>query len=130
MWVLDTSTLIYFFKAEGRVADVLLGKSPSDIGIPSLVLFELAVGIAKSSSPAKRSQQLDALTSSVNILGFGQKEALASAEIRAALEQDGRPIRPHDTLIAGTALANGGILVTRNTHEFARVKGLRLEDWY
>ena len=130
MWVLDTNTLIYFFKAEGRVAEVLLGKSPADIAIPSIVLFELAVGIANSSSPAKRRGQLNALTSAVTVISFGHKEALAAAEIRATLERNGCPIGPHDTLIAGTALANGGILVTRNTQEFARVDGLRLEDWF
>jgi tRNA(fMet)-specific endonuclease VapC len=35
-----------------------------------------------------------------------------------------------DTLIAGTALANGAILVTHNTSEFSRVADLRLEDWF
>jgi len=130
MWVLDTNTLIYFFKSEGRVADTLLAKSPNDIGIPAIVLFEIAVGIAKSSSPAKRTQQLGALTSVVNVLSLGQREAMASAEIRASLEQAGRPIGPYDTLIAGTAVAHGGVLVTRNTQEFSRVDGLRLEDWF
>lgn len=43
---------------------------------------------------------------------------------RATLEREGKPIGPYDTLIAGTALANRAILVTHNTTEFARVKGL------
>jgi tRNA(fMet)-specific endonuclease VapC len=34
-----------------------------------------------------------------------------------------------DTLIAGTALSHGAILVTHNTAEFSRVKGLQLQDW-
>ena len=33
-------------------------------------------------------------------------------------------------LIAGTALASGGTLVTHNTREFRRVRGLSVEDWY
>lgn len=45
---LDTNTLIYFFKGMGNVADNLLSKSPSEIAIPSIVLFELEFGIAKS----------------------------------------------------------------------------------
>ncbi len=52
MWVLDTNTLIYFFKGEGRVAGELLARAPRDIGIPSVVLYELQVGIAKSSCGA------------------------------------------------------------------------------
>jgi tRNA(fMet)-specific endonuclease VapC len=35
-----------------------------------------------------------------------------------------------DTLIAATALASGGTLVTHNTREFRRVRGLGVEDWY
>jgi tRNA(fMet)-specific endonuclease VapC len=40
------------------------------------------------------------------------------------------PIGTDDTLIAGTALAHGATLVTRNSKEFSRIQGLKLEDWY
>ncbi|MDZ7754182.1 MAG: type II toxin-antitoxin system VapC family toxin [Gammaproteobacteria bacterium] len=130
MWVLDTNTLIYFFKGEGMVAESLLRKAPADIGIPAIVLYELEVGIAKSSSPEKRTNQLAELTSVVQVLPFHQQEAKAAADIRATLEKQGTSIGPYDTLIAGTALAHGAILVSRNTREFARIDTLRLEDWY
>lgn len=32
--------------------------------------------------------------------------------------------------IAGTALAHGAVLVSRNTREFARIDNLRVENWY
>ena len=35
-----------------------------------------------------------------------------------------------DTLIAGCAKANNLTLVTRNIKEFARVDGLKVEDWF
>ncbi len=130
MWVLDTNTLIYFFKGEGRVADNLLARAPRDIGIPTIVVYELELGIAKSASPAQRRRQLGELTSIVQVLGFHQREAEAAAAVRAALENEGRPIGPYDTLIAGTALAHGSILVTHNTREFGRISDLRVEDWY
>ena len=57
MFLLDTNTLIYFFKGIGNVSKNLLSKSPKDIGIPSIVIFELEVGIAKSKSPRKRIQK-------------------------------------------------------------------------
>lgn len=52
-----------------------------------------------------------------------------SAAIRATLAQAGTPIGPYDLFIAAIALANDLTLVTHNTTEFARLSGLRLEDW-
>ncbi len=130
MYILDTNTLIYFFKGAGNVADMLLSKSPNDIFIPSIVLFELKLGIAKSINPVKRKKQLNLLVSHVNIADFGTREAESAAMIRADLEKKGLPIGPYDTLIAGTALAANAILVTHNVREFERVSALRLEDWY
>ena len=130
MYVLDTNTLIYFFKGMGSVADNLLSKKPADIGIPAIVLYELELGIAKSAAPKKRAMQLDKLIDTVQILGCSTPEAKASAQIRATLEKQGTPIGPYDTLIAGTALANQGTLVTHNTGEFKRIKKLAVEDWY
>lgn len=129
-YVLDTNTLIYFFKGEGNVAPRLLSKPPHEIAIPSIVLFELSVGIAKSSSPEKRKEQLKDFLSLVKILPFDDVSAIRAAEVRVALEQQGTPIGPYDVLIAASALAAGGILVTHNTGEFRRVNRLKLEDWY
>jgi predicted nucleic acid-binding protein len=39
-------------------------------------------------------------------------------------------IGPYDTLIAGIALSSNATLVTHNTKELSRVKGLSLEDWF
>ena len=58
MYILDTNTLIYYFKNQGNVAQNLEAVSPENIVISTIVLFELQVGLAKSMSPTKRSQQL------------------------------------------------------------------------
>jgi tRNA(fMet)-specific endonuclease VapC len=130
MFVLDTNSLIYFFKGQGRVAERLLATPPSEIGIPAIVLYELEVGIAKSSFAKKRRKQLAELVDLVNLLPFGEVEARSAAVLRAALEKRGNPIGPIDTLIAGTAVANRAALVTHNVREFGRVSGLEVVDWY
>jgi len=130
MYVLDTNTLIYFFKGLGNVPAKLLASPPQEIGIPSIVVYELEVGIAKSILPAKRTKQLADFLSLVHILPFGLSEAKNAAQIRAALEQQGQPIGPYDILIAATAMANNAILITHNTKEFGRIAQLRLEDWF
>ena len=130
MYILDTNTLIYFFKGQGRVAERLFSEAPADIAIPAVVVFELQTGIAKSSSPQKRLKQLESLIEAVKVLPFSGKEAKVSATIRARLEEKGEPIGPYDLLIAGTALACQGTLVSHNLAEFKRVTGLKTEDWY
>ena len=129
MYILDTNTLIYFFKGVGNVADNLLAVSPKDIGIPAVVLYELEYGIARSTSPKKRTKQLEELCALVEVLVFGSEEAKTSAIIRASLEKKGTPIGPYDVMIAGTAISKQGILVTNNTKEFRRVPKLKIIDW-
>ena len=130
MYVLDTNTLIYFFKGQGRVAERIFLEAPADIAIPAIVIFELQTGIAKSASPRKRTQQLKSLIEAIKVLPFSIEEAKAAAMIRARLEKKGEPIGPYDVLIAGTALAHQGTLVSHNLTDFNRVTGLKTEDWY
>lgn len=130
MYLLDTNTLIYFFKDVGQVANRLLSHQPDQIAIPAVVVYELETGIAKSTQPEKRRAQLDELLRTINILTFGLAEAKATATLRATLEKAGQPLGPIDYLIAGTALAHQAILVTHNTYEFSRAPGLQWEDWF
>ena len=117
-YMLDTNIMIYFFKGTGNVSNRFLATRPNEIGIPTIVIFELEVGIAKSKFPRKRRAQLEELISLVNIIPFSYAEAQSAAKIRAKLETQGLPIGPYDVLIAATAMAQNSILVTHNTKEF------------
>ncbi len=130
MYVLDTNTLIYFFKGMGQVATRMEAVSPNEIAIPTVVLFELYVGISKSQNPEPRQRLLDNLVSQTVILPFDQQASKCAALIRAQLEKNGNPIGPIDTLIAGTVKSQGATLVTHNVKEFSRVNELLIEDWY
>jgi tRNA(fMet)-specific endonuclease VapC len=130
VYVLDTNTVVFFFKGQGRVAERLLARAPAEVALPAVVLYELEVGVAQSRSPDRRRQQLDTLLEATRVLPFGPSEAHAAARIRARLERSGEGIGPLDTLIAATALASRATLVTHNTREFRRVDGLSTEDWY
>jgi len=130
MYVVDTNTVIYYFKGMGRVPQLLLSHSPKDLAVPTIVVYELQVGIAKSLHPIKRIQQLEILLDAITVLPFGLREAKEAALIRVRLEQAGTPIGPIDVLIAGSALAHDATLVTHNVKEFSRVEGLNIVDWY
>jgi tRNA(fMet)-specific endonuclease VapC len=129
-YVLDTNTVVFLFKGQGRVGERLLATAPTDVALPAVVVYELGTGAALSKAPAKRRQQLATLLEAVRVIPFGRAEAAVAAQIRAELEARGEGIGPLDTLIAATAAASRGTLVTHNLREFKRVRGLALEDWY
>ena len=102
---------------------------PSQVRLCSVVKAELLFGAEKSSKRDVAQQKLQLFFSRVKSMPFDDAAAQTYGVIRAALEHEGLPIGPNDTLIAAIALANGLTLVTHNTAEFRRVPGLLLEDW-
>ena len=130
MFVLDTNTVIYFFKGEGQVSSNLLSTPPSDIAIPSVVLYELEYGVAKSAYPKRSKEQLASFIVHIEILPFGLRDAQVAAEIRADLEKMGQPIGAYDVLIGATALSGSHTLVTHNIREFKRIRNLNIIDWF
>ena len=60
---------------------------------------------------------------------FDRDAARIYGSLRADLERAGTMIGPNDLMIASIALAHGLTLVTHNAAEFARVPGLKVEDW-
>jgi tRNA(fMet)-specific endonuclease VapC len=110
-----------YFQAAGR------GPIPAT---SSIAAHELWYGVAKSGRVAQNANRLATfLGSAVSVLDFGAEDARIAGEIRMELERKGTPIGAYDTLIAGQALRGNLVLVTANTREFARVRGLTVEDW-
>jgi tRNA(fMet)-specific endonuclease VapC len=102
------------------------------IGISAIVLSELCYGIAKSKLRKLNTQTLANFLDGpvqIQILPFDAEDAREAGDIRAALERAGTPIGAYDILIAAQARRRGATLVTANEREFARVPGLRTEDW-
>ena len=72
MFLLDTNTLIYFFRRRGEVGKRLLATPPAQVAIPSICAYEIEVGIALSTNPAKRLAQWRELLDVVRILSFAR----------------------------------------------------------
>jgi len=130
MYLLDTNTLIYFFKQQGHVAAHMQQVPAYEIALASVELFELEYGLLRSTKPQTQKRGMDAACAAHQVFQLDYKSAKAAAWVRYTLEVVGNPIGKVDQLIAGIAMANDLILVTRNTREFARVPGLRLENWF
>jgi len=126
--LLDTNTLIYYLRGHESVVVRLQAAPPREIAIPSLVAYEIEFGTLKIGSPRRRALAT-ALFAGLSQIPFDHDAARESARIRLDLEARGLVIGPIDLLIAGTATSRGATLVTSNTQEFSRIKGLRLLDW-
>ncbi len=129
-YLLDTNTCIYALNGKGPVvAQKLAALTPRSVLIPSMVQAELLLGAAKSTRPAETKSVVTQFLSPYLIVPFDAAAAEVYAEIRGSLERAGKPIGPNDYVVAATAIAQGGVLVTANLSEFKRVPGLRFESW-
>jgi tRNA(fMet)-specific endonuclease VapC len=102
----------------------------SQINVSTITIFELWYGVDKSERREANTERLRTfLAGPIALLAFDEEEATTAGSVRAALEKIGRPIGAYDLLIAGQALFHKMTLVTANSREFGRVKGLLREDW-
>jgi tRNA(fMet)-specific endonuclease VapC len=112
-----------------RLVQRLQAVPASDLAMSLISLGELRYGAEKSLDPEASRAELDRLQALVPVLDLTPPVATRYGEVRRARELAGQPIGPQDLWIAAHALAAGLVVVTQNTREFARVPGLRVEDW-
>jgi tRNA(fMet)-specific endonuclease VapC len=130
MYMLDTNICIYIIKNyPQKVVINLKEKRTEGIAISAITLSELAHGAEHSAYPEKNMAALMKFLSSIEILPYDGNAALEYGKIKADLQRRGCVIGPLDMLIAAHAKSAKLILVTNNTKEFERVKGLQIEDW-
>lgn len=130
LYMLDTNICIYLIK---RRSDELLSRMrvfrTGEIGVSVVTVAELQYGVSKSQSKERNQAALEAFLLPLDIADFSFEVTVMYGDIRAQLERQGQPIGPLDTMIAAHALSLDVPLVTNNTREFERVRGLRVEDW-
>lgn len=130
-YLLDTNICIYVINEKPeRVLRKFEQFAVSDFGISTITHAELQYGVVKSKNRIKNQNALDQFLLPLTILPFhGQKLAECYGEIRVFLESAGKKIGPLDTLIAAHALALDLTIVSNNIKEFARIPGLKCENW-
>ena len=127
-YMLDTDTVSFALRGQGRVADRLLEHKPSELCLSSVTLAELRFGAGTRES-RKLDRLIDTFSDSVTVAPFDRSAADRYGSVAAALSRHGTPIGGFDTLIAAHALALGLTLVTNNTKHFQRVPGLATKNW-
>lgn len=127
--MLDTNIISDLLRnTDGVAAKHIADVGPDAVCVSIITAAELRYGCAKKGS-AKLLAHVEAILQSVQILAFDVPADTEYGNIRAELEAAGKTIGPNDLLIAAHACSVGAILVTDNTDEFSRVRGLRVENW-
>ncbi len=129
-YMLDTDTCSYVMKRSNAAVLRRLQAVPvAGVCVSVVTKSELLYGVEVSPRRAQDAAALAAFLPYVEVLHFPDDAASRYAEIRADLKKRGEPIGANDLFIAAHARSLGLTLVTNNTAEFGRVKGLRLENW-
>jgi tRNA(fMet)-specific endonuclease VapC len=127
--MLDTNLCIAALRRRPAALRWLSRRSPDELSISAVVVFELWQGVALSADPPAERARVTAFLAGQTTVPFDDAAAAEAGAVAAELRRSGRTIGPFDTLLAGHARALGRALVTANLVEFARVEGLEVSDW-
>ena len=131
-YMLDTNILIYLIKNKPpSVAQRInaLGQD-AQLCMSFFTFAKLLKGAERSTRKPEVLRQLGDLVRHIPVQYATNKALCEHYAIQfTQLKEAGTPIGANDLWIACHALAENCILVTNNTREFARVVGLRLDNW-
>ncbi len=129
-YMLDTDTCSYIMKRSNATVLKRLRDVPvTDVCISVITKSELLYGVEVSPRRTQDATALHAFLPHVDVMEFRDEAAPHYAAIRADLKNHGQMIGANDLFIAAHARSLALTLVTNNTAEFERVRGLTLENW-
>ena len=131
MYVFDTDVLSGLLKgrlpAAGKERISGLGRDRRHT--TAITVGELYYGALRSAATPRWLAAVEELLPEFTCLDFDRESARRYGEIRTFLERSGRRLDDPDLRIAAICVANDQILVSGNERHFARVPGLRYENW-
>lgn len=131
-YMLDTNILIYLIKntPPSVVQRVNALGEDAELSMSFITYAELLKGAERSSHKSRVLRNIDNLISQIPVL-FNVDHDFCKhyATQFTRLKKLGTPIGANDLWIACHALSENTVLVTHNTREFKRVRGLQIEDW-
>ncbi len=137
MYLLDTDILSLAFRGHRQISERILLTSPADICTSSISAEEMLQGLLAEINRSRTS-----LTIGMGVPSAALVKALEDlARIRVVAYSDEaerlyrsfpasvKRIGGMDCRIAAHALTGGLTVVTRNTQDFERIPGVKIEDW-
>ena len=128
-YMLDTNIISDLVKnPQGKAAQRIAKVGEDNVYTSIIVAAELRYGCAKSGSK-RLLKAVEDILGEIAVLPFDVPADAEYGGIRSELEAAGKPIGSNDLLIAAHAYATGATIVTANTDEFKRIRGLKVENW-
>ena len=128
-FMLDTNIISDMIRnPTGKAVSAMLREGEDAVCTSIVVASELRYGCVKKGS-AKLLQKVEALLAEIPVLPLDVPVDVQYGALRAELEGRGQAIGNNDLLIAAHACILDTTLVTANTGEFSRIKGLKVENW-
>jgi len=125
----DTDTASFFMKDNPKNVRIKAAKHyRDDFCISAITYAELMFGLKRNYSK-QLYFWLHEILDKFQVIAFDEASSVIYGEIRTALEKSGTSLDSMDMLIAATALKAGAVLVSHNTKQFLKIKGLKVEDW-
>jgi tRNA(fMet)-specific endonuclease VapC len=128
-YMLDTNIISDLIRnPQGRAAKRIAKVGEDNICTSIIVAAELRYGCTKSGS-TRLLKAVEELLGEIEVLPLEVPADAGYGGIRSELEAAGKPIGGNDLLIAAHACAVQATIVTANTDEFKRIRGLSVENW-
>ena len=129
-YMLDTDMCSYIIKEHPESVRQRLQKLAMEQLCVSVVTYaELIYGVERSSSKRVNRPIVEDFVRHLDVMDWDTDAADQYGVIRAELEAAGTPIGAMDMMIAAHAKSIKAVLVTNNQKHFARIKGLKIENW-
>ena len=130
MYLLDTDFLIAVLKRNPQVKE-LLQELEGD-GVQATTIFnaqELLFGASLTKRSGENTKKALEFLSQFNLLNYDVESMRETVEIKKRLRKTGEPIGVTDERIAGIAMRNQAVILTRNLKHFNRIPGLKTKSW-
>ena len=129
MYLMDTDILIYSLKGNETVNQNLRRHIHDAIQISAVTLMELYYGAYKSQQVESNLAKVKKIESGLDVIAVDCESVEIFGLLKSKLEMSGRPLDDFDLILAATALSHNLILVTNNERHFARIDGLKIDNW-
>ena len=132
MYLLDTNILSELVKKRPNenLRFHLSAIPPNKLFTSTICVMELRFGSAlRNDFEEFWAKIVDHIVSRVEVLPFGDQEAVLAGDLLAFLRKKGQSIGIEDVIISATALSHKMTVVTGNVRHFSKIKGLLVENW-